>query len=73
MRFVRYRDRATVYNNKKNLKGFNDNENNGYKFFVNEADRHYFLKPDSLCVLEGPKVAGLTMAKFICAATMAKN
>ena len=37
VRFVRYRDRASVYNNKKNLKGFNDNKNNGYRIFVNEA------------------------------------
>ena len=59
VRFIRYRDRTTVYSNKKNLKSFNNNENNGHKNFVNEADRHYYR----LCVPEGPKVAGLTIAK----------
>ena len=36
VRFVRYRDRTPDYN-KKNLKGFNDNEFNWYKIFVNVA------------------------------------
>ena len=37
VRFVRYRDRASVYNNKTNLKRFNDNKNNGYRIFINKA------------------------------------
>ena len=37
VRFIRYRGRASVYNNKKNLKGFNYNENNGNIIFVIEV------------------------------------
>lgn len=34
---VRYRVRAQVYGNKKNLKNYNNNPSSGYKVFVNEA------------------------------------
>lgn len=37
VRFVRYRDKAVVYANKTNLKGFNTNSNNSYRIFINEA------------------------------------
>lgn len=37
VKFVRYRDRALVYGNKKNLKNYNNNPSSGYKVFVNEA------------------------------------
>ena len=37
VKFVRYRDRALVYGNKRNLKNYNNNPSSGYKVFVNEA------------------------------------
>jgi exosome complex exonuclease DIS3/RRP44 len=37
IKFARYRDRATVYNNKKHLKSFNRNPSNNYKIYINEA------------------------------------
>ncbi|XP_061187086.1 uncharacterized protein LOC133195245 [Saccostrea echinata] len=37
VRFVRYSDKVLVYNNKSNLKGWNDNPTNGYKIYINEA------------------------------------
>lgn len=37
VKFVRFRDRALVYSNKRNLKSYNQNPSNSYKIFVNEA------------------------------------
>lgn len=37
VKFVRYRDRALVYSNKRNLKSYNQNTSNNYKIFINEA------------------------------------
>lgn len=37
VRFVRYRDKAVVYANKTNFKGFNANSNNSHRIFINEA------------------------------------
>ncbi|XP_062606558.1 uncharacterized protein LOC134268329 [Saccostrea cucullata] len=37
VKFVSYRDRALIYAKKSNLKPFNENEQNNYKIFVNEA------------------------------------
>lgn len=37
VKFVRFRDRALVYSNKRNLKSYNQNPSNSYKISVNEA------------------------------------
>lgn len=37
VKFVRFRDRALVNSNKRNLKSYNQNPSNSYKIFVNEA------------------------------------
>ena len=37
VKFTRYRSRAVVYGNKRNLKNYNRNPSSGYKVFINEA------------------------------------
>ena len=37
VKFTRYRSRAVVYGNKRNLKNYNSNPSSGYKVFINEA------------------------------------
>ena len=37
VKFLSYRDRALVYNNKKNLKSYNANPSNRSRIFINEA------------------------------------
>jgi hypothetical protein len=37
VKFTRYRSKAVVYGNKRNLKNYNSNHSSGYKVFINEA------------------------------------